>query len=92
LADDTREAVESRLTQADVPFGTVNDLDGVLKHPQLAARGRWFEIDSPVGAVLALHHPLNIEGMPRPAASVPALGEHTRAILDELGISDTRRV
>jgi itaconate CoA-transferase len=92
LADDTREAVESCLTQADVPFGTVNDLDGVLKHPQLAARGRWFEIDSPVGAVLALHHPLNIEGMPRPAASVPALGEHTRAILDELGISDTRRV
>jgi crotonobetainyl-CoA:carnitine CoA-transferase CaiB-like acyl-CoA transferase len=30
--------------------------------------------------------------MRRPAASVPALGEHTRAILDELGISDTRRV
>jgi itaconate CoA-transferase len=86
LADDTRAAVEARLTQADVPFGAVNDLDGVLSHPQLTARERWFEVASPVGPLRAFHHPLNIEGLPRPAGRVPALGEHTREILAELGI------
>jgi len=86
FADDTRAAVEERLVAADVPFGTVNDMDDVLRHPQLEARGRWFNIPSPVGELRALHHPLNIEGMPRPTGSVPALGEHTREVLAELGL------
>ena len=78
LAGDTRASAEARLTEADVPFGTVNDVQGVLQHPQLAARGRWFDIPSPAGPLRALHHPLNITGLPRPAGSVPALGErHT---------------
>jgi len=87
LADDTRASAEARLAEADVPFGTVNDLPSVLRHPQLEARGRWFDIPSPVGSLRALHHPLNIAGMPRPAAAVPALGEHTTEVLAELGIA-----
>ena len=67
LADQTRASVEARLTRADVPFGTVNDMDDVLRHPQLEARGRWFDIPSPSGTLRAFHHPLNIEGIPRPA-------------------------
>jgi crotonobetainyl-CoA:carnitine CoA-transferase CaiB-like acyl-CoA transferase len=86
LENDTRESVEARLTEADVPFGTVNDLQAVLQHPQLEARGRWFTIGSPVGELRALHHPLNLEGIPRPAASVPALGQHTQEVLAELGL------
>ena len=87
LANDTRAEVEGRLTQADVPFGTVNDVQGVIQHPQLAARGRWFDVPSPVGDVRAFHHPFNITGLPRPTGKVPALGEHTDQVLAELGLS-----
>jgi len=87
LASDGRAEVEQRLTQADVPFGTVNDLQAVIGHTQLAARGRWFDIPSPVGDVRALHHPFNITGLPRPVGRVPALGEHTDQVLAELGLS-----
>ena len=87
LAGDTRATVEERLSQADVPFGSVNDLQHVLAHEQLAARGRWFDVPSPVGPLRALHHPFNISGLDRPAGSVPALGEHTDQVLEELGLS-----
>jgi crotonobetainyl-CoA:carnitine CoA-transferase CaiB-like acyl-CoA transferase len=86
LAADTRESAEARLTQADVPFGTINTLDDVLHHPQLEARDRWFDIPSPVGVLRALKHPLNIGGMPRPAGGVPELGQHTQEVLAELGL------
>jgi crotonobetainyl-CoA:carnitine CoA-transferase CaiB-like acyl-CoA transferase len=84
LAEDTRAEVEQRLVEADVPFGAVNEVAQVLAHPQLEARGRWFEVPSQVGPLLGLHHPLNIEGLPRPAGRVPELGEHTQEILREL--------
>jgi itaconate CoA-transferase len=86
LAHDTRATVEARLSQADVPFGTVNDIQTVLHHPQLEARHRWFQIPSPAGPLRALHHPLNIQNLPRPAGAVPALGEHTEEVLTELGL------
>jgi itaconate CoA-transferase len=86
LAADTRVSAETRLTQADVPFGTVNTLDDVLRHPQLEARARWFDVPSPVGDLRALHHPLNIAGMPRPVGGVPELGQHTQEVLAELGL------
>lgn len=86
LADDTRESAEARLVEADIPFGTVNGVEDVLRHPQLAARGRWFDISSPVGELHAFHHPMNIVGMDRPTSSVPALGEHTQQVLGELGL------
>jgi crotonobetainyl-CoA:carnitine CoA-transferase CaiB-like acyl-CoA transferase len=87
LAQSTREQVEQRLTEADVPFGSINELADVLAHPQLAARERWFDVDSPVGALQAFQHPMNIEGLERPSSRVPALGEHTDQVLAELGLS-----
>jgi crotonobetainyl-CoA:carnitine CoA-transferase CaiB-like acyl-CoA transferase len=84
LADDTRPEVEQRLVEADVPFGAVNQMVEVLSHPQLAARGRWFDVPSAAGPLRGLHHPLNIEGLPRPAGRVPELGEHTTEVLGEL--------
>ncbi|HEY2596832.1 MAG TPA: CaiB/BaiF CoA-transferase family protein, partial [Chloroflexota bacterium] len=70
LADDTRASAEARLVEADVPFGTVNTLADVLNHPQLEARGRWFDVDSPVGDLRAFHHPMNIVGLERPPMRV----------------------
>jgi crotonobetainyl-CoA:carnitine CoA-transferase CaiB-like acyl-CoA transferase len=86
LADDTRESVEARLVEADVPFGTVNTVEDVLQHPQLKARNRWFDIASPVGQLNAFHHPMNIVGLERPAGAVPALGEHSAEVRSELGL------
>jgi crotonobetainyl-CoA:carnitine CoA-transferase CaiB-like acyl-CoA transferase len=85
LSDDTRQSVEARLVEADVPFGTVNEVADVLAHPQLEARARWFDIPSPVGALKAFHHPMNIADLDRPAGAVPALGQHTEEVLLELG-------
>jgi itaconate CoA-transferase len=86
LSDSTRNEVEDRLVEADVPFGTVNSVEDVLHHPQLAARQRWFDIQSPVGDLHALHHPMNIVGLDRPPLRVPELGEHTQEVLRELGL------
>ena len=86
LSEDTRESVEARLVEADVPFGVMNRVEDVLQHPQLEARQRWFDIDSPVGELRAFHHPMNIVDLPRPRTRVPELGEHTQQVLAELGL------
>jgi crotonobetainyl-CoA:carnitine CoA-transferase CaiB-like acyl-CoA transferase len=61
----------------------------VWAHPQLAARGRWREVGSPAGVLPAMLPPGSWgEGQdsgPR-MDPVPALGEHTDAILAELGL------
>ena len=80
-----RATVEARLAEADVPFGSLNEVDDLVDHPQLAARDRWLEVDSPVGPFRALAHPLNLSGMPQRADPVPALGQHTDEIARELG-------
>lgn len=86
LAGLPRSVVVQRLTAADVPVGTLNDLAGLLAHPQLAARDRWFDAESPGGTIRALEHPLNLVGMARLRGAVPALGEHTESVRQELGV------
>jgi itaconate CoA-transferase len=83
-----RATAEARLAEADVPFGSLNDVDDLVEHPQLAARDRWLEVGSPVGPIRALAHPLNLSGMPQRADPVPALGEHANEIARELGYTD----
>ncbi|HWZ42480.1 MAG TPA: CaiB/BaiF CoA-transferase family protein [Candidatus Saccharimonadales bacterium] len=86
FARHTRVEVQSWLEQAGIPTGMVNDVPTVATHPQLAARGRWVEVDSPAGAIPALLPPHNLQNAPPQMGAVPALGEHTREILAELGI------
>jgi itaconate CoA-transferase len=85
LGQADRATIEARLAEADVPFGSLNDVDDLVEHPQLAARDRWLEVGSPVGPVRALAHPLNLSDMPQRADPVPALGEQTDEIARELG-------
>lgn len=73
LSGSSRASVLERLDRADIPSGALNSIADLVEHPQLAARGRWTDIDSPAGAVRALHHPMNIDGLTRRAGSVPAL-------------------
>ena len=60
-------------------------MQGVWEHPQLAARQRWRQIDTPAGPMPSLLPPGNWPQDPRMDA-VPALGQHTDAILAELGL------
>ena len=73
-----------RLEAAGIANSVVNDLAAVAVHAQLAARGRWTELDSFVGPIPALLPPHNLAGVAPRMGRVPALGEHTAAVLAEL--------
>lgn len=79
-----RAEVLARLDAARIANANVSDMAGLWAHRQLAARGRWREIDSPAGVIPALLPPglddARMDG-------VPALGQHSEAILAELGLS-----
>lgn len=85
------DELQQRLDRADVPSGKVNDVAGLLAHPQLEARERWGTVQTPAGPAVAAEHPLNLVGLPRPVRVVPGVGEHTAEILAELGLRDTQR-
>ena len=79
------DEVIARLDGASIANAHVNDMAGVWAHPQLAARKRWCEVDSPAGKLPALLPPgCNTAFEPRMEA-VPGLGQHTDSLLGELG-------
>ena len=53
-------------------------------HPQLRARDRWREVGTPGGPIRALLPPVTVPGREAAMGPVPALGEHTAAVLAEL--------
>ncbi len=89
LAGLTTEEALARLERAGIGTARVNDMAALWAHPQLAARGRFTEIDTPAGAMPSLR-PVGGDGwMPR-MDRVPALGEHTAAVLREFGLAADR--
>ena len=81
--------VSQWLARADIATADLNDVPTVASHPQLAARGRWASVALPGGTVSALIPPHNLHGAPSRMGAIPALGEHTNAILSELAANDT---
>lgn len=79
------EEVLARLDAAKIANAQMNSMADVWRHPQLLARKRWVDIGTTAGAVPALLPP----GAPDASAvrmdPVPGLGQHTQAILAELG-------
>ena len=82
----TRVELLQLLQDADIASGAVNDVAAVADHPQLAARGRWVAVETPVGTIRALIPPHNLQHVAPVMGAVPALGQHTGEILAELGI------
>ena len=72
----------ARLDAAGIANARVNTMADVWTHPQLAARKRWTEVDTPAGPVPALVPPGATDAR---MDAIPALGAHTNAILAELG-------
>lgn len=88
FAELTAEEATQLLAAVPVAYARVNTMAEVWAHPQLAARGRWHEVGTPAGPVPALAPPGLVDPAPR-MDPVPALGEHTRPILAELGLTGT---
>lgn len=80
----TSEQVMARLDSAQIANAHVNEMRDLWAHPQLKARSRWTDVETPVGLIPALLPPGMTDAN---MGAVPALGEHTGAILAELGYS-----
>ncbi|MDG2341148.1 MAG: CoA transferase, partial [Paracoccaceae bacterium] len=87
FAELTVEQVIERLDRAGIANAKMNEMNDVWNHAQLKARNRWREVDTPVGPVQALLPPGEVGVEPR-MDPVPDLGEHSRALLAEVGYSE----
>jgi itaconate CoA-transferase len=84
----TAGEVESRLDAAGIANARLRTPAEFAAHPQLAARDRWRDVGTPGGLVRALLPPVTLDGREAAMGDVPALGQHTAAILAELGLPD----
>jgi crotonobetainyl-CoA:carnitine CoA-transferase CaiB-like acyl-CoA transferase len=84
----TAAQVIERLDAAGIANARMNDMHEVRAHPQLGARQRWVDVETPAGKVPALVPPGLPPSPPPRMDPVPALGAQTSAILRELGYAD----
>jgi itaconate CoA-transferase len=87
LQELTAGDVEARLDAAGIANARLRTPADFAAHPQLAARNRWRDVATPTGKVRALLPPVTVNGREPAMGSVPALGQHTAAILAELGLA-----
>jgi len=80
--------VIERLEAARIAYARMNSVQEFVDHLQLAARDRWREVGSPAGPIRALLPPVTVAGREPRMDPVPAVGEHTGAILRWLGYDD----
>ena len=98
FAEFTTDEVMARFAELDLPLGRVNTREQMLADPQLALMGAVIEYDdiSPVGPARQPRPPWRFASTPaEPTASVPLMGEHTRAVLGErlgLGVAELDRL
>ena len=83
----TSSEILQRLEAADIANARLNTMEEFWRHPQLEARGRWHAVGSPAGELQMLKPPFNLDRMEPRLDPIPALGQHTDAVLGELGYS-----
>ncbi len=81
----TAEEIFARLETAHIANARMNTVQEFVEHPQLKARRRWAEVGSEAGPLPALLPPVTMEGVETAMNEIPALGQHTDAILAEIG-------
>jgi crotonobetainyl-CoA:carnitine CoA-transferase CaiB-like acyl-CoA transferase len=81
----TSAQVASKLDQAQIANARMNSMADLWEHPQLKARDRWRQVATPVGDIPALLPPGRISSFDYRMDAVPGVGQHTQAILRELG-------
>lgn len=90
----TSAQIIGRLDAAKIANARMNDMNDVWEHPQLKARNRWRRIETPKGVIPALLPPGVSEKSVLPMGSIPAIGQHTDAVLQEVGygLNDINRL
>jgi crotonobetainyl-CoA:carnitine CoA-transferase CaiB-like acyl-CoA transferase len=83
LSDLTAEQVTERLDELGIANARMRDMHEFADHPQLAARDRWRDVDSPAGPVRSLLPPVTVTGREAAMGPIPALGAHTEAVRTE---------
>lgn len=83
----TAEQVIARLEEAQIANAHVNGVGDLWNHPQLQARERFRTVASPAGELRALLPPGANDSFDYRMDAIPAVGQHTEAILRELGRS-----
>jgi crotonobetainyl-CoA:carnitine CoA-transferase CaiB-like acyl-CoA transferase len=83
----TTQQVIAKLDKAQIANARLNDMQGLWNHDQLKARDRWVQVGSPVGPIPAMLPPGSNDSFDYRMDAIPAVGQHTEAILAELGIS-----
>jgi len=81
----TAAEIIARLEAAQIANARMNTVQEFVNHPQLKARNHWATVGSPVGPLSVLLPPVKIENVDPVVKEVPAVGQHTDAILEELG-------
>jgi len=81
----TGAELEGRLRAGRIAHARRRELPDVLTHPQLTTRDRFAEVGTPAGPVRATLPPITVPGRAPRMDPVPALGEHTGAVLAEFG-------
>lgn len=82
----TAAQVIERLDKASIANARMNTMAEVWAHPQLKARDRWAQVDSPAGVLPALLPPGRQTAFDYRMDAIPQVGEHTQAIKKELGL------
>jgi itaconate CoA-transferase len=85
FAEQTAAAVIAKLDAAGIANARQNSMQEFWDHPQLSARDRWREVDTPQGPIRALQPPVISEDFSTRMDAIPDVGEHTNSILTELG-------
>jgi itaconate CoA-transferase len=81
----TADAVVQRLDAASIANGRLNDMPDFAAHEQFRARERWRTIGTLAGRIDALLPPADLGGVDVTMGDVPDVGQHTDAVLAELG-------
>jgi len=88
FAQHSAAEIIARLDAAQIANARMNTVSEFLEHPQLSSRNRWRDVESPAGTIRALVPPFGFADLEPRMGSIPSVGEHTVAILKELGIDE----
>ena len=78
-----------RFETADIPISSINDIEDVFEDPQVRALDSFYRVRHPErGEITQIRRPVRFDGRrdDQPGVAPPLLGEHTDAILRELGL------
>ncbi len=87
MSKDKFEAMDI-LNEFDIPCGPILSMKEIAEEPSLRASGTVVEVDHPErGKYLSVGNPIKLSDSPTEVTRSPLLGEHTDAVLSQLGFS-----